>query len=202
MEKTWSYLVNPILNATVSSYIRFFVISTFHYERLKAKAGQPFFDDLLKIYEPFHLAFVAAYNDWKAAGGLQIGSTAEMDEVLGQLSHDKAEQWDLDVQHVYRRDTPHYLALLPHHRQVFQNGSALERISAISAFSKAIGTDAALAAVKADVDAFHTHTTDIASHKDGKQGDTKFSSEAVEAARVEQDTTSFVRIFFCLRIRS
>ncbi len=185
MTRPWIYTVNTFLIVTDGSYVKMLVISNYHLAHLKSKAGDPFFDALIKVYEPIHTAFVTAYDNWIASGGIEKGGAASQDDLIHELSADLAEAWDIAIQNVYRSGTPQYIALMPHHRKVFQHGTVEDRMSAVSALSKAIGLDAKLVAVKTSVDSFYKSLSDAFSSKGIKQGDIKVNSQEVEAARIK-----------------
>ena len=96
-----------------------------------------------------------AYTIWLSQQGATKGQTQSLNDLLDQLRSEQIENWDLAIQNVYRQKTPQYIALLPRHRTPFQTGSQQQRITAVAALSMAIGTDAALQTLKADVDEFY-----------------------------------------------
>lgn len=184
MKQDWRFVQNVFANVTKGNYLKMLKISTWHINALKAKAGDPYYDALIADYQPLHDAVVAEYNKWNTSKGTHVGGTASFEDLLKLLSGTKAEDWDIKIQGVYRRDTPKYLALLPNYRKPFQSGSNEARVDAVNNLSTAIGTDASLATEKADVVAFHTLLTDARTAQQGDISDTSDFSEDVEQARV------------------
>ena len=184
MKEEWQYTQNQFDNVTKDTYLKMVKISTKHINALKAKAGDPYYDQLIADYEPLHEAFLEEYNGWKVSQGSHVGGTKSFEDLLDDLSSIKAEEWDIKIQVVYKRDTGPYLALLPNYRKPFQSGSRDARVNAVKDLSLAIGTDAALATVKADVDAFHQLLVDAREAQQGELTNTGDFSEDVEMARV------------------
>lgn len=184
MKQDWRFAQNVFGNVTKGNYLKMLKISTWHINALKAKAGDPYYDALIAAYQPLHDAVEAEYNKWDTSKGTHVGSTASFEELLKMLSEIKAEDWDVAIQNIYRRDTPKYLSLLPHYRKSFQSGSNEARVNAVKNLSKAIGTDAALATVKADVDAFILLLNKARTDQQGDLSDTSDFSEDFEEARV------------------
>jgi len=180
----WIFLQNPILNATDNSYRLAVRISTYHMGALQKKAGDTFFDGLITTYTTLHNAFITAYNSWKSQTGLQQGQTLNVAQLLRLLSNTKAGKWDRNVQDVYDKTTPTYLGLFPNGRSPFQQGNQTDRIAAVKALSTGIGSDASLATVKADVDAFYTLISTALTTQKGAISGTKTASDTAEATRV------------------
>jgi len=184
MTRPWIYLINPMLVATRDSYRLAVRISTWHDSALNAASADPYFLVLYNLYHPLHLGLVNRYDAWRAQIGLQQGATLNLNQKLNTLSGTKIQEWDIDIQNVYPQGTPEYMSLLPNHRTPFQTGSQNDRIQAVRSLSNAIGTDAALAAVKADVDAFYTLANTALTAQKGSITVTKTLSDNVETARV------------------
>ena len=184
MKRPWIYLINPMLVATDESYRLAVRISTWHDSALLAASADPYFMALYNIYHPLHLSLVAKYDAWRAQIGLQQGATLNLNQKLNTLSGTKIQEWDIDIQNVYPQGTPQYMALLPNRRTPFQHGTQNDRIQAVQSLSNAIGADPALAAVKADVDAFYTLANNALTAQKGSITVTKTKSDTVETARL------------------
>src|SRR5205814_1328101 len=89
--RPWIYFINPFLIATRASYRLAVRMSTRHLDALKSKAGDPFFDDLIKFYKPLHDTLVAAYQKWEAQGGIQEGKTLSLEQLLDLQSNSKIQ---------------------------------------------------------------------------------------------------------------
>jgi hypothetical protein len=191
METPWGYLVNAILNSTENSFIKGIQISTWHFNALEKSAAVPFIGLLKDDYEPFHTNYRAKYDAWIAQGGSQEGETLSLNQLLRLLSASKIRKWDIAIQGVYPNDTPKYKSLLANKRIPFQQGRQIERIEAVKALSIAIGTDAALAAVKADADLTYTQLSDVHNSQQGSKMQTSVFSQELEIARVEMATAQY-----------
>ncbi len=184
MKLLWSYLINQILVATFNNYRKAVRISIYHDSALYAEITDPYVASLYNDYHPLHLALVAAYDKWLAQQGAKQGETLSLNQLLRLLSGSKIKAWDIAIQTVYSNETADYKKLLPKNRIPFQKGSQSDRISYVKALSNAIGTDASLATVKADIDLFYTLLSEALTDQKGSKETTTNYSELVEAARV------------------
>ena len=182
MDYIWPFLLNPILNCTDGSYRKALNVSIRHYNAMSNSTIQ-FIIDMFVIYEPLHLAFVAAYNEWIAQSGSQQGETLTVNQLLRLVSK-KIKTWDIAIQSKYADDTARYKQLLPNHRIPFQSGAQDLRIGAISSLSTNIGADPLLATVKTDVDLTFTQIQTAFNQQKHNISETLISSDAVETARV------------------
>ncbi len=183
MHRPWIYLINPFEVLTKDNYTLALGISSYHLAVLKAASANPFFDALYTDYLPVHEALTKAYSTWHSLAGTQAGGTLRLKQLIKTLSATKISDWDIAIQNIYRKGTPQYVALLPHRRKPFQSGQRFDRVEAVAILSLAIGSDAALAAVKADVDTFYTQLNTVYTSQKNKKSGTKQGSAAVEKAR-------------------
>ena len=184
MENTWLYTQNPFDNSTKTNFKKFFEISQFHLNALQTKAGDLFFDGLILDYRPKHNAYALLYNNWQTSEGMHKGKTSLFEDLIEEESNTRARQWDVALQNVYPQDSPRYVEMFPNRRAPFQKGSRDERVNAVQNLSLAIGADPALAAVKLDVDAFHTSLLDARNAQQGTITITDELSEDLNNARV------------------
>jgi len=181
--RTWQYLQNTFLNATESSYLLMLNISTFHINALKTKAGDPFFDALITVYQPLHDAFVAKYTAWKNAGGTQEAQTLTVNQLLA-LSTSKLNGWEPDITKQFPKGSSGYIQLFPLGRKPFTTGIINKRIAAFSTLAQALKPTTALAAVYTDVLAFYTQLTTARDTQEQLKNGTNEGSSDVEAARI------------------
>ena len=191
MNKKWSFVVNPIETSTRKNYQKAMLISSFHLNALQANITIAFILALYNYYLPIHNAFAAAYTAWEVQQGTKEGKTSSLKEKLAELRKTKIKQWDIGIQNVYLDGTAEYIALLPNHRVPFQSGKQLPRITAIKTLSDAIGTDAALADIKADIDDFYAIIKGIYDSQQTSKASTGTKSTAVESARVAMCNAQF-----------
>ncbi len=155
-----------------------------HDSKLAAQIADAAINALYIFFHPLSTAYSTAYSDWQSAEAAWSGGTVTVGDLMSQLSADKIEEWDIDIQGVYKQKTGEYKALLPNGRAPFQSGAYELRIAAIQTLVTNIGTDAALAAVKADADAFHATILNARNKQQGKEGLLSQKSDALELARV------------------
>src|SRR5260221_12572207 len=105
MKRLWIFLQNVFDNCTKGNFKKMLGISPQHYNSIKAKAGNPFFDALILVYEPTHQVYVDGYNAWDASGGTHEGGTASLEDQIRELSSTHIETWDIAIQTVYRKGT-------------------------------------------------------------------------------------------------
>src|ERR1700704_1983612 len=106
--KTWIYLRNPFLPIGIKSYKKAVKISKYTDSALAARVADPFYAAQYAIYHPLHLALVAAFNAWKAQGGIQKGASLTVDQLLGLMSS-KFADWDPAILAVFHKGTPGYV---------------------------------------------------------------------------------------------
>ncbi len=194
MKTIWSYLINPILNTTRNNYSKALQITNYHDSALFAHRNSPFILALYNFYHPIHEAFLEAYDAWDAQKGTKEGETLNLKQQLILLRKTKIIEWDIAIQHFYRRGTPRYKALLPKFRKPFQKGKQLVRIDAVAALSLAIGNDAALANVKADVDLFATQLSEANSTQKGSKSTKGTLSGELEQVRVAMCNAQYANL--------
>jgi len=187
----WLPFNNFILSATTKSYEKAQKVSTYHDTALLADSTtDPFILGLYNFYHPFHLALVKAMTDWIAQGGTQQGTTQTFTELIDGLPA-QADEWDYDIRAVYKKGTTQYTTLFPHAHKPFYSGSQQDKVNAVAALITAIGSDAALAAVKATIQTYYDQLTVAAVNKDTNKDNTSTNSDAVEAARVAMCNAQF-----------
>ena len=191
MIRRWLFLENPILNATDNSFRMAIRISTWHDSALKAANADPFILALYVIYHPLHLALVAAYDAFTAKEGTTQGETLNLRELFRLEANSKINAWDAAIQVVYAKGSVPYMSLLPNGHGPFQTGTQTQRINAVQTLSNSIGTDAALAAVKADVDTFYGLLNTANSTQKGSISTINALSDAVDAARINMSVAQY-----------
>jgi len=183
MDRLWIFLINPFLTATAESYRRMKKLGDFSVAALAAHPGAPF-TTLLAALSPLSTAFNDAYAAWITQMGTQKSKTSTLTSLLKTLRSEKAGDWDIAIQGIYKDGTERYIELLPRKRAAFQDGSQEDRINAIKSLLLAIGSDASLATLKTEIDAFYTQIKTAFSTQKGSKSVTNTNSTAVEAARI------------------
>lgn len=180
--KTWSFLLNPFLNAAKKAYTVALKISTYHDAQLFAHNSDAFFAGLYASYHPLHLAVSTAYSNWKSQGGTQKGSTLTVNQLLDLLVKSKLNTWEYATMGVYQKGSPGYVALFPQGRTPFNRGTKESRIAAVKQLGTSLTGIAALATTKTDVDAYFAQLNTNRGTQLGNKGTTENKSDTLDAA--------------------
>ena len=192
--RTWMFSQNLFLNATDNSFVNAMKISTYHDNALDAVKDDPFFLGLYNTYHPLHVNYKTTYDTWLAREGTQEAGTLNLTQLLGLLSSTKILQWDSNILLKYNRSTPKYRGLLPNRRKPFQTGTQTDRVHAVKVLSDAIGTDEALADVKADIDSFYAQLEAAFNNQKANKSTGKSMSAELEDARVAMCTGMYANL--------
>ncbi len=176
MIKTWSYFLNPFLNCAKKSFKRAVKISTYTDAQLYTRRLDAFYGPLYTEFHPLHVLLLAAYNNWKAQGNVQISSTFTVRQLLAQLSATKIALWDLQIQAVYAKGSAEYILLLAHGHKPYQTGTKLERINTIAQLITNLTGISALSATLTDVTNFYTSINTAETAQSGNKGTKKTNS--------------------------
>ena len=184
METIWHYLINQFLNATATSFKKALKLSNYHDAMLKKAMDSnpdPDWALLYNRYHPLHLLFVAAYNDWKLAGGTQGGQSLNITQLLTLLIT-KINKWDIQVQNVFEKNTTGYKTLFPNGHYPFNSGAIDTRVMAVNTLGAAL-TLPAFAALKLEVDDFYSLLDGARDSHESAKGGTQEMSETLENKR-------------------
>ncbi len=180
----WLYSENVFKNVTKDNFIKMRIIAIYTKAVLTARQTDTGIAAILLIYAAICDAYIALYNTWIESGGEHIGSTSEVKGLFKNLSSKLARQWDIAIQMVYDIDSDDYKRLLPNRRKPFQTKKQADRQAAVSALIEAIGSDASLATLKAQIVAFsYTLDASILAHQ-GDMGSTEVLSDNLEHQRI------------------
>jgi len=170
-------------NATRTSYSKANKLSHYHHAALrKAIETYPSLQVLYDRYHPLHEVFSKKYNKLSSAGGVQKGEGVNVKQQL-KLAMDKLEDWDIQIQVIHRKNTPRYKELFPQGHKPFRRGGLDSRISSFDILSRSIGDEAALAVLKAEVDASYQLLELARKAKDGAKGNKKSGSGNLKTAK-------------------
>ena len=182
--KTWMFLRNPFLHVTDGSFLSAMGISNYHDSALSAAKADPFFLVMYNLYHPLHVAYKTVYDIWISQGGKQQARTLNITQLLDLLANTKIRNWDIFIQNLYAVNSPAYKELLPNHRKPFQNGKQVERIHALQGLINSIGSNEALATLKAEIVTFYNLLDAAHSGQKESKSTTKNMSGGLESARV------------------
>lgn len=172
MESLWSYLQNPFLNSARRSFKKFNHILNYTYLRIKPLAGNAFFDELISDLEPHYNSWKELYLNWNTSQNAHKAATFALKNKITDLAGNQIILWDIKIQNVYAKSTPAYTKLLPHDRKPFQSGAQENRIRAVSNLVQSMGSDAALASIKALAVAFSDDINAAKFYQSAKLSDT------------------------------
>ncbi len=198
IKKPWLYFQNPFFNSTKKNFKKAVKISTYTDAQLFAKGNDPFYEPLYLAYHPLHLALVAAYNTWKAQGGSQKGATVTIAQLISQLSPLKIGNWDRAVQALFAKSTSVYMSIFPHGHKIFQKGTILSRINAVSQLVTSLTGKAGLTTTLTDVTSFSNSLITANTSQTGSRGTTNSLSDEVELARVVACNMMFCILGQCI----
>ncbi len=183
MTTPWSRAQNFIDTVTDGSYKLADEIFKSHYQLLNGGAGNATIAAMLTYFDPFYAAYSNAYVGWLALRGQGTGNTQTLVELIDELSSSRIRKWDVAIQGVYEQGTPQYQSLLPARRSPFQQGGIETRFSAVQALIAAIGTDAALASLKTQIEDFLTTMENARNNQVGGVAGVNIASGAIDLAR-------------------
>jgi len=181
---TWHYLENQFDNATAESYKRANILGEDHLAKLAAEQADPDIAFLFERFQPVQILFVERYTGWLKAKGVYKGWTQRMEEKQDELSSDKIAEWDNKIKAEVTEDSADHTTLLPNGREPFQTGGRDARILEVKGLSKRLEDFPALAAVKADVDAFAAQMDTTRDTQQQQEDLVEKASDALEQQRV------------------
>ena len=192
--KTWQFSNNQFLNVTKKNYRKALKLSSAHDKYLFKKTtdfpADPDWATLYERYHPVHLAYMAAYTNWKASGGNLSGDTQSLNDLL-KLIPKKLDHWIALIIPVYDRATAQFKKFFPQGRTPFEVGRIDDKITAVKSLSTTIGADVTIAPAKVLVDAAYAELDGARSTQEGGKSSKKTLSEAVEAGRVSAMTMQY-----------
>jgi hypothetical protein len=194
MKHQWHFMINQFLVATRNNYKKALKLSTEHDNRVKKRLDDnPGDADYILIYNryhPLHVSLNEAYTLWKSKGGIQKGDTLTVNQLL-KLLPKRINLFDRKIQDVHEEGSPRYVQLFPRGHKPFYRGSYENRLAALEALSRAIGSEAALASIKAMVDALIADLNLAKEEQTGLKSEKSTSSTEVEYARIEAMTCQY-----------
>jgi hypothetical protein len=181
--RPWIFTSNPFQSVTNGSYVLAFTLSTYLDASLFAAKSDAAILVLYNYYHPIHVAFVNAYNLWAAQQGTQKGSTQSLKNTLDALTA-KVNLWDAQVQIVYAKNSPQYIAIFPNGHTPFIQGKQTQRISAVETLDNALTGIVPLAATKTDVHNYAILIDTTNTTQKGNKTITNTNSDMLEAQRL------------------
>jgi len=181
---TWLITKNTFLSVTADSTKTLMILSPDHRARLLSESTDPDILLISNIFNPIDDALTLSYQNWSVANGLYNGATMAFENLLAELGHAKLEAWIPQIQVVFGESTPEFKSLFPKGKAAFNKGAYDIRLNAVGALGIALGSYAALAAVKTDVDNFYDTILAARTVQQKKEEDVRKMSKLLETARV------------------
>ncbi len=126
-----------------------------HFALIEAEAGDADFDAMILFFKPVHEKWGTKYPEWKSIADTSQGKTQLMLELFRVYAKEKLPVWEVAIYSVHPEYTPEAKAILPNKRTPYLQGTQFARIQALLTLSANIGSEAPLAATKADILDFH-----------------------------------------------
>ena len=182
----WSKLINFFISVTDGSHRKMYLLATDHLHKLQEMAvHDPFLQDLLTFLLPFYNSFIAQYRKSNQDRILLAEKTADLSDMLVELSTNKIRQWDIQIQGVYDMRSNVYKRLLPDGRGPFQTNSYEMRIEAILSLAERLNLDPQLSALGQDVEAYGLQLQSLRMQQQGIKVYRSANSKALEEQRLE-----------------
>jgi hypothetical protein len=176
---------NSHLSVTTGNYKLTNTLQEKHYALISAEAGDADFDAMILFFKPVHLNWDTKYPAWKSAADVSQGKTREFLDLFDQYAHKKLLDWEVAIYNAHAEYTPEAKAILPNKRNPYLKGTQFARIQALLTLAENIGGDAALAATKADIIAFHDKILKVYEEHQAAMNKIKILSKDLEPLRVE-----------------
>jgi hypothetical protein len=178
----WNLLSNMFEVKTRGSYRKAFVFTERHFAFLKGASANPEIAPIYNEFGPLYLDFKNAYTRWKLAVGTHKGVVQDMNETLLSINK-KLKQWEGKIHGEYPEGSEEATAIFPNKRAPFYKGSDIYRMESVGVLAGVLGNYPALAATKADVEAFYNLLKTKVGTRHGHEGIVQQRSHELEAKR-------------------
>ena len=153
MDKAWKFTDDQFEIETRNSVKKAVILSTFHDNNLRIISQQfPALLPLYTRYHPLHLALIAGYDSRTSLGNVQQGDRETVTQSFKIAKLLLTEELIPAILKIYKEITPRYKAILPNGLKPFNSNGIDKKIKAFNILSMNIGTDPALATIKATID--------------------------------------------------
>ena len=182
--KRWTFLVNPFLAASQTSYVVMRKICNYTLNAVNKDPANVFMHTCYTTLNPFVNEFMLSFDTWRNNKAFSKGQTSNLSDLLFFLRSDKIREWDIQIQAIHPHSSPEYISLLPNYRTPFQSGSQLERMSAVNTLGIGLTNDVALATLKAEVVQFYLELKSAHNLQVAGKSNIGIGSDSVENARI------------------
>lgn len=155
VREKWNILANTFEVKTRGSIRKIFSFAEHHYGALHGSTADPFILSIYNSFKPVYDDFNDEYTKWKNMTGSKKAAKYDFNLTLLTM-RTKLSFWEGKIFAQFPEGTPEATAIFPNKRTPFYKGNHVVRTEAVLTLSEQLGKYPSLAAVKADVDAFHT----------------------------------------------
>jgi hypothetical protein len=181
----WRYLSNQLSVVTVDNYKKGLIINNYHDAALeKIKNAHPTDTVLAMLYQRYHPLseiVVDEYQVWKGMGGIKMGSTLNLDQLLATTSS-KLNIWEPAIMGKFVKTSSEYKTIFPNGRLGLTRGSKDTRVGAIKTLAQSLAGIADLATTKAAIDVFYGEIKAARSNQLGSKSAVGQGSSAIGIA--------------------
>ena len=178
-------LVNRFEVASRDSFNVAAAIGTQHVSALHAdSATVPIALICYNNVKPKYDAYMAARVAHLAQIGTQFGEVLTLKQLL-EVMPTNVESWQVSIKNVYDAKTTRFKEMFSKGKSTLNRGTQINRINAVESLLTAIGSDAALTAVKGKITLFHTSLLSALTTKDDAKSTTVTDSTTLETTRID-----------------
>jgi hypothetical protein len=134
--------------------------------------------------KPKYDAYLAARVAHLAQTGAQVGEVLTLQQLLDGMPAN-VESWQISIKAVYDAKTTRFKEMFSKGKSALNRGTQINRINAVESLLTAIGSDAALTAVKGKITLFHTSLLTALTTKDDAKSTTVTDSTTLETTRID-----------------
>lgn len=161
-----------------------YLLSKDHFDKLLEKAGndpmiQELYDMGIKAFQAYEKVYQGGTN---VSGNYRL-YTAQMEELLKELSGRLARRWDASIVIEYDVNSPEYQSLMQEGRSVFQQGAYDVRISKVIALAEQLKQFPVLEGLQQEVEKFAARLQETRQMQQRKEFRSQEQSDELESKR-------------------
>ena len=186
MKGDWKYIVNQMEIQTADSVKKAVAVSSYHDTALQTMSlSMPGLIPLYDRYHPLHLTLVDEYSNLDSSGGAKQGDRVSVEIMLASSKETLVDEWLIEILKLHKKGSAGYVAILPKGMAPFNSKGIDAKIAAYSTLAKNIGTEVALASVKADIITVHTNLLNARKLQTGAKTTTSNMSDTLDISRID-----------------
>ncbi len=186
MNTDWKYIANQMELETARNVKKAVAISSYHDTALQTMSlTTPGLIPLYDRYHPLHLTLVDEYSNLDSSGGAKQGDKVSVELMLASSKETLVDEWLVDILKFHKKGSAGYVAILPKGMAPFNSKGIDAKIAAYGTLAKNIGTEVALASVKADIITVHSNLLNARKLQTGAKTTTSNTSDMLDISRIE-----------------